>query len=89
MISSNALCNKLQFHSEFLCLSINLVLVVVQLFNDTLMQQVQPRTYINYYATVCRSNRARFPIRLAEVSAVINSEVQEPRADLLFNSHIS
>jgi len=44
MISSNALCNKLQFQSEFLCLSRNLVLVVVQLFNDALLQQVQPRT---------------------------------------------
>jgi hypothetical protein len=32
---------------------------------------------------------ARFPMRLAEVSAAINSQVQEPRADLLFNSHTS
>jgi len=34
----------LQFQSEFVFLSRNLVLVVVQLFNDVLLQQVQPRT---------------------------------------------
>jgi len=34
MISSNALCNKLKFPSDFLCLSRNLVLVVVQFFNE-------------------------------------------------------
>jgi len=44
MISSNALCNKLKFPSDFLCLSRNLVLVVVQFFNEAWLQQFQPRT---------------------------------------------
>jgi len=34
MISSNALCNKLKFQSELLCSLRNLVLVIVQFFNE-------------------------------------------------------